>query len=105
MRDRAQVLEGACGDRTAKSVRTRRTMHREGARIDRPTSSGLLERSSHRGLKRNSDGQRKEIDEALGVFGVVTSHAEAGKTSAIQRIRRFPRRGVHVALEERKPDG
>src|ERR1051326_4933758 len=51
------------------------------------------------------DGQRKQVDEALRVFGVITSHVEARQVSAVQGRRRAPFGDGRVPLVEPQADG
>src|SRR6267378_3697862 len=49
--------------------------------------------------------QRKEIDETLGVLGVVAAHGEAGEVGAIERERRNTLRNVESAFPHFEADG
>src|SRR5260370_4155305 len=49
--------------------------------------------------------QRKQIDEAFCVFGVVAAHGEAGQIGAVQREGRNTLRNVESALPEFQADG
>src|SRR5882762_6694116 len=49
-------------------------------------------------------GQRKKIDETLGVLGVVAAHGEAGEVRAIQRERRNALGDIERALPEFQAD-
>src|SRR6266851_3768696 len=50
-------------------------------------------------------GQRKQIDETLGVLGVVAAHRETGEVRAIKRERRNALGDVERALPEFQADG
>src|SRR5712664_1895627 len=50
-------------------------------------------------------GQRKQIDEALGVLGVVAAHGETGEVRAIKRERRNALGDIQRALPEFQADG
>src|SRR6267378_6237093 len=50
-------------------------------------------------------GQRKQVDEALGVLGVVAAHGETGEVRAIKRKRRNALGDVERALPQFEADG
>src|SRR5580693_8122282 len=55
-------------------------------------------------LRTHGYGQRKQVDEALGVFGVVAAHGEAGEVGAIERERRDTLGDVEGAFPQFEAD-
>src|ERR1700687_2912123 len=84
------------------TVETGRTVRRARGPTDRPTIFPMVapwaQRSTYFRLLRDCYRQGKQIDEALGVFRVVTGHGEACQTLAIKRIARGAFRDRDVAL-------
>src|SRR5260370_1308911 len=72
---------------------------------ERPYKHKLLFVAFRFGLGTHSYWQRKQIDEAFCVFGVVAAHGEAGQIGAVQREGRNTLRNVESALPEFQADG
>src|ERR1700682_1571547 len=84
------------------TAETGRTARRARGQTARPTIFPMVapwaQRSTYFRLPRDCDRQGKQIDEALGVFRVVTGHGEACQALAIERIARGAFRDRDVAL-------
>src|SRR6266446_2248492 len=71
----------------------------------RPCSHGLLFATLGLGFRAHGYGQRKQIDESLGVLGVVAPHGETREVRAIEGKRRNALGDVERALPQFQADG